>query len=266
VKIKRILLLVVVAAVPLCFSTYYPPFSNTLRNITVGAAKPVFDLSHFLSSNVSGGLSNIRDYFRVYTDNVFLRSTLGGLRQKLVRSEELEKENERLRALLDFKASVRRKAIPVEIISRDISHWSDWVVLGSGNKEGIRVDMPLLSPLGLAGRVIFCDDRYSRAMLITDVKSRLSAMAQRTRDLGIVRGDGRGLLVMDYLPLDCEAKVGDVVITSGLGGIYPKGLAVGSIESISKDRGALTLSALVRPFADLDRLEEVLCLESIQEG
>ncbi|MDD5085005.1 MAG: rod shape-determining protein MreC [Candidatus Omnitrophica bacterium] len=262
-KLKRILLLVFIAALPISISTYYPQLSDSLRNVTVGTVKPLFDFSHFVSSNITEGTSGIGNFFRVYKENAALRDEVSVLRGKLVKLEELAKENERLKAILAFKQASKARFIPAEVISRDISHFSSWVVLGKGRKDGIRPGMPIVTPLGLAGRVVATREHCARAIILTDVKSKVSGLAQRTRDLGVIEGNGCGL-IMRYLPLDSKLAVGDIVVTSGLGGIYPKGIQVGKVDSIATDKEALTLYAVVKPFAELWRLEEVLCLEHIR--
>lgn len=262
-KLKRILLLVFIAALPVCLSTYYPRFSDSLRNVTVGTVKPLFDLSHFVSSNITEGSANIGSFFRVYKENAALKNELSALKSRLIKLEELTKENERLRAVLEFKRQSNTRFIPAEVISRDISHFSSWVILGKGRKDGVRPGMPIATPLGLAGRVVAVREHCARAIILTDVRSKVSGLVQRTRDLGVIEGNGHGLL-MRYIPLDSKLTVGDVVITSGLGSVYPKGIEVGKIDSIATDKEALTLYAVVKPSAELWRLEEVLCLERIR--
>jgi len=122
--------------------------------------------------------------------------------------------------------------------------------------------MILASDQGLVGRVASAGNHIARAILIIDGESRVSVTIQTTRDTGLLEGRGDDPLLIKWLPLDSKAKVGDAVITSGLGGSYPKGIPVGSIQSLSIDPDGLQMNAVIKPFTKFNKLEEVLCLKS----
>jgi len=106
----------------------------------------------------------------------------------------------------------------------------------------------------------------SRAILLTDSEARASALNQRTRDVGLIEGNGSLSLKMSYLDRQSNIQVGDMVISSGLGGIYPKGIPIGKVETVGTDKNNLSLFASVKPFASFAKLEEVLCISSQTNG
>jgi len=173
--------------------------------------------------------------------------------------EELRLSNQRLRRMLDFVEETQLRGVAAEVIAEDASSWFRTVVIDKGSEDGIREGMPVVVPEGVVGRVIRVSGGESRVLLITDASSAAAALVQRTRTRGVCRGEG-ALLNLDFALRQEDIAPGDKVITSGMGGVFPKGIAIGEVEEVEKGDFGLFQSVKVRPIADFSRLEEVLVL------
>lgn len=134
------------------------------------------------------------------------------------------------------------------------------MTINRGSSDGLRVGMPVVGPLGLLGQTVQVSPGSSRVRLITDQGSGVAAMVQRNRAEGIVKGSVDGRLSLQFVSVDATLNAGDVVITSGMGGVFPKGLVVGEIAEPSVAAAGLMRSVRVLPAGDPAALEEVLVL------
>jgi rod shape-determining protein MreC len=146
------------------------------------------------------------------------------------------------------------------VIGQDASNLYRGVVLNKGEGDGIRVDMGVITPLGVVGRVMKAGPSSSVVLLVTDPHNAIAGIVQRSRDEGIIEGTPHGRARIKYLPLLSGVREGDMVVTSGLTGGFPRGLVVGTILSIHKEEGELFQSAEITPEVDLSKLEEVLVI------
>lgn len=179
---------------------------------------------------------------------------------------ESQAEVERLRRLLDYKndQSNRFELEAARIIARAPNNWYKSLTVDKGANRGMAVDMPVITPDGLVGKIIEVDRNSAQVLLITDREMAMGAILQPTREnRGIVEGIGDGRLRMINIPYYSQAQEGDPVITSGLSRIYPKGLQIGTIRDVQKEANGLVLSAFVEPAVNFDRLEEVLIIKSV---
>lgn len=147
------------------------------------------------------------------------------------------------------------------IIAKDPGNWFDVFTVDVGSKDGIQINTPVVTGRGLVGKVIQTDLFTSKVISIIDSDSNVSARISKTRDLVVIKGDMKlkemGFCRMDYIPNDVDIVEGDLIETSGLGGIYPKGIIVGRIKSIQNSENEFTKHAVVEPVVDFKRLEEV---------
>jgi rod shape-determining protein MreC len=149
-------------------------------------------------------------------------------------------------------------AVAAEVVGRDASVWFQSLTIDKGERDGLKPGMPVLAPEGVVGMISGTSSHAARVMLLTDPNSGVDVLVQRTRARGIVSGQLEQEAVLKYVKRDEDVKVGDRVITSGLDGVFPKGMPVGHVTEVSrKDRG-LFLYAEVTPSAAASRLEEVL--------
>lgn len=193
-------------------------------------------------------------------ENLELRQQVSRLREENARLKEAALASERLRRLLEFKETVRISMVGAEVIGRDPSSWFRSVTINKGEKDGIRKGMAVTSPEGVVGQVLRTGPHYSIVLLITDYNSAIDGLIQRTRGRTIVEGRGENRCQLKYLLRTEDVVVGDIVITSGLTGNFPKGLVIGEIRKVEKEGQGVFQEAELVPCADLSKLEEVLVI------
>ncbi|TYO98677.1 rod shape-determining protein MreC [Geothermobacter ehrlichii] len=189
---------------------------------------------------------------RLRRENRRLRSALADL-------AEVRLANERLRRLLDLRQEVTRPVLPAQVIGEDASSWFRTVVIDKGASDGVREGLPVVVPEGIVGRTFQVAPHASRVLLVTDASSAVAVLVQPTRSRAICRGRAQRL-VLDFALRNDQISVGDPVVTSGMGGIFPKGLMVGMVSEISRGDYGLFQGVAVEPSVDFSRLEEVLVL------
>jgi rod shape-determining protein MreC len=173
---------------------------------------------------------------------------------------ELELANERLRQLLNFKTIVSESAVTAEVIGRDPSAWSRTLIIDKGSRDQLRQGQPVVVPEGIAGQVIEVAPHYAKVLLIIDPNNAVDSLVQRSRARGIVKGGEGGSCLLDYALRKDEIRVGDTIVTSGLDGVYPKGLRVGSVTSVIRRHSGMFQDVVVSPFVDFEKIEEVLVI------
>lgn len=194
-------------------------------------------------------------------ENELLRERVASLEQQNVQLEELERTNERLEELLQLRADLHPAVYGARVIGRDPLPWSRTFTVDRGERDGIRRGMAVLSPQGVVGQVIEVSRIAAQVLLLTDHNSGIDAVIQRSRARGIVQGALNEGCHMKYLRRGEDVSVGDRVITSGLDGIFPKGIPIGEVVEVSRRHRGLLQVALVQPSAALDRIEEVLIVD-----
>ncbi len=191
--------------------------------------------------------------------NVEVMRTNRELRAQLVAVNETMLENRRLKKLLDFVEDDPRKVLPALVVAEDASSWSRTIVVDKGSSHGVHEGEPVVVAEGVVGRVIKVATNSSRVLLVTDASSSVAGLVQRTRTRGVVRGNGRSLN-FDYALRNDPVEKDDLVITSGMGGIFPKGLVVGRVVAVQRNEFGLFQQIDLMPAVDFSRLEEVLIL------
>jgi len=198
-------------------------------------------------------------------DNQTMSGELVRLRSELRYLEALEQENIALRQHLGFLSRPERALIPGEVIARDITGWWHTIRLGQGAAEGIRAGMAVVTPEGLIGRTMDVSAGTSDVLLISDPTCRVSAYLPRAGSFGVTSGRGvtwrgRPSMRMEFINKDAAIRVGDEVLTSGLGGLFPRGILIGHVERVFMDEGGLYQHADLAPAADLGRLAYVFII------
>ncbi|MSR64654.1 MAG: rod shape-determining protein MreC [Verrucomicrobiae bacterium] len=184
------------------------------------------------------------------------------LQSQLQQMKELEKENDRLRQMLDFKGRTTLRLKPARVINRAASNW--WVAMDidAGKEEGVQPNMAVISAAGLVGKTTEVGRHVARVLLVADPNCKVAAMVDSTRDSGIVEGDTQGNIedarcLIQFINRNSKVKVDDTVITSGLDELYPKGIIVGRVMQVNEEQYGLYKSARIELAADLMRLEDV---------
>lgn len=198
-------------------------------------------------------------------DNQNLKQQVLLMRRQVQELQREKLENDRLQTMLKLKEQQKSQTIVCRIMSRDIASWREWLALDKGTEDGVVKNMAVITPDGLVGRVLSSASHSARVMLITDAQSRVSVRIQDTRDTGIVEGSGGPTLTLRLVDLGAELKVGQVLESSGLGGIYPKGIIVGDVTEVWTEKNGLFQGATVRPRAAMSKLEEVACVRTIEK-
>ncbi len=201
------------------------------------------------------------------TENLELKARVAELEGQLADFNEIKAENERLSALLNFNTGTQElQHVTARVIGSNApGHWFNIFIIDAGLAQGIKVNMPVVNGDGLVGRVVDVGAGWARVMSIIDTSSGVSGIVERTRDYGILSGlagsgDEDEQLEMGNLPLDADLMPGDKVITSGLAGIFPKGIAIGEVTEVRPSRDGMRNQAVVTPMVDFAHLEEVMII------
>lgn len=206
---------------------------------------------------------DIRDHYLWLVDTSRVNDELTAenrrLQAELLKFEEVKLANERLRRLLNFVEDAGLNAVPAQVIAEDSSSWFRTLVIDKGTDDGIGEGMAVVVPEGVIGRVVRSSAGESRVLLVTDASSAAAALVQRTRTRGVCRGRGNRLSLEFALRQD-DIRQGDQVVTSGMGGVFPKGLLLGTVSRVQKKEYGLFQEVEVEPQTDFSRLEEVLVL------
>jgi rod shape-determining protein MreC len=234
---------------------------NPLRDAVSYVVSPVQFALERLTRPLRDLTGGVGDWFSIREQNEMLRSDNEALRSQIVLLEEARLENETLRRLLDFKSAVPSYTmLPAEVIGRDPSTLLDFLIIDCGRSDGIVVGMPVLTSEALVGRISEVSTHSSKVMLISDPSSSVSCLIQRTRATGSVQGYPGDDLLMRYIPQGENVAPGDLVLTSGLGGNFPKRLLVGRVVSVERSDVEIFQEARVEPAVRLSDLEMVMVL------
>jgi len=176
---------------------------------------------------------------------------------------EIERENVRLRMLLAFKKKYLPSGVTAEVIARDTTSEYQTIRINKGADVGLKRRMPVITPAGVVGQLITVWSHYSDILLMTDHNHAMDVIVQRSRARGILKGGQRLKCDLQYLARMDDVVVGDVVVSSGIEGIYPKGLLVGTVDKIEKKQYGVTQHVEVKPTVNLSQLEEVFVVTNL---
>jgi rod shape-determining protein MreC len=260
VKIRTLALVVLLAVVCLLLLTVQ----------TRGYRFEATDALAILTTPVQTGLAKVhrgafglwstyQDWKNVRLENVRLRDEVQRLRVDALRVNETTDENARLRRLLVLREQLPMTTLPGEVIARESGGWIRSLTVNRGKGDGVTRLTAVISPDGLVGRVLDVRRGASIVQVLTDPASSLSAHVVRTRTAGLVEGEPSGAMRLKFMARDgAGIQVGDLVVTSGLGGLFPRGIPIGRVRAIDDRGSALFHYATVTPIVDLSRIDEVL--------
>lgn len=234
-----------------------------------GAFQTVTSPIRYIGATVSAPLRGLGNVFTNLTADQATLSELQAendeLRARVVELEEDAQSAERLQGLLDLRDTNNLQSTAARIISGAYDSWSSTVTIDKGTSSGVSAGMPVTASSGVIGQVIDSGLNTSTVRLLTDENSSVSAMIQSSRAQGMLTGSVTGQLTLTLIGSDESVEVGDVVVTSGLGGVFPKGLPLGEVTSVESSPGALYLDIVVEPFSHAESYEEVLVVTSLTE-
>jgi len=192
------------------------------------------------------------------SENERLRKRILALEVERQRLLEAEATNRKLQKLLDFRVQLPGKPVTASIIANSASSWFQGCILDKGSADGVHKDMAVVTPLGIVGKVVSVTGRSAKVILLTDANSGIDVMVQRSRSRGIVSGSLDSGTVLKYMKRSEDVQVGDRLITSGLDGVFPKGLLAGTVIKVNKQSLGLFQSIEVLPAVQSALVEEVL--------
>jgi len=191
-------------------------------------------------------------------ENVDLRAQLSLAMENKNRCEELEQENSRLKKFVDFTSLVPDTYVAAQVIARDPSPWFKTIMIDKGDMDGVIKGSPVLVSEGIVGQIIKVSKYYSRVLLITDRNSAVDALVQSTRVRGMVKGNNEGNCTFVFALRTDEIKADEMIVSSGLDQVFPKGLKIGRILDVKKTHSQLFQDITIETSVDFDKLEEVL--------
>ncbi len=249
--------------------------SKEVASLSENAVGTVAEPGHAMSSGIGGWFSNIFTYFgsvkKLREEVAALEKENIDLDKKVRKLQGMEKENERLRAMVDLVEEEKKlDVVAASVIAKDPSNWYSSFTINKGTKDGIKKNQAVFTGnYELIGRVYKVGNGWAEVITVLDPDSSVGCTIERTKDIGVLEGDSslrlQGLCRLGYLSRDAEISVGDYVETSGLGGIYPKGLLIGKITEVQEDNATMSKHATVKPIADIERVREVFVLRSFSE-
>ena len=218
---------------------------HTLQSAVSGAVSPL----RIVGGSIESATSTVGDT----VDNITAdQSTLSGLReyneqlvQQYSQMEEYKQEAQRLQKLLDLKDTYQIEGTGARVIGRSSEAWSQTVIINKGSDDGVSTGQTVMGTSGVVGQIVSTSSHTATVRLLTDPQSGAAAMVQSSRAEGILRGSLVGLLYLEDLDADAEVNVGDVVVTSGLGGSYARGLIIGTVVKVDAQQGDTSRRAVV---------------------
>ena len=220
-------------------------------------------LQNFVSKTINAVEDVWIRYFaliKVRQENERLKKELDLLRMENARYREIAAASKRLQELLRFKNTIPWPVTEAQVIGRDPSGWFESVIIDKGRGSGLRMNMPVVDARGVIGRLVSVSSNYSKVLLLIDQNSAVDCLVQRSREKGIVKGLSAGLCKLDYVVKAGDVVVGDVVVTSGMDRVFPKGLPVGEVVEVQDTPWEFFRDVKVRPMVDFSKLEDVLVI------
>jgi rod shape-determining protein MreC len=232
-----------------------------LQVVTFGSFSEVQRGTMAVINGVRGLWSGYIALQRVEEENNALKHELQSLQITLQQERAEAQRTDNLRQLLELRERANLDTVAAEVIAGAASPDFKTVTIDKGSSDQLATDMAVISPAGVVGRVILPSRRASKVQLLIDRNGAAGALIERTRVQGVVVGIGDGMLRMQYVPGTADVKTGDLVVTSGIDGIYPKGFVIGTIDHADRGVGAYH-EIVIRPAVDFSRLEEVLIVRT----
>jgi rod shape-determining protein MreC len=260
--VRKVFLVIALIVLPLIAINMQRKSTEELwftRPFTIGGSLIQRGFASF-SSGVRGTTAMYVDLIGVKKQNLELKTQLAELKAQFGAMTELKMENQRLSQLLGFKQASKMKLLAARVIGRDLLPDHNTITIDRGLSHGVQKNMAALTIGGVVGYVFRVEDESAQILLLTDRYAVIDAIVQRSRARGLVEGVSRTGARLRYLKRSDDVKVGDLVVTSGLFNIFPKGFPVGSVTSIDKSRYGMTQEVEIKPAVDPLNLEELFII------
>ena len=268
---RRIVLLVIVTIILLLIMAFFTVGRakvSVVEDLIGAITTPVQKLFTSVSQGITGFFGNFKDKRDLESKNKELQEQVYQLENQLRAVDGYKAENERLRDMIDLKNDMREfEATAAQVIAKGPGNWYNTFTIDKGTSSGLQVNHAVITSRGLVGFISEIGTNWAKVTAITDTNSSVGAIIVRTGDITVVDGDmtlgNDGYCRMLYLGKNAGATVGDLVETSGLGGIYPKGILIGKIIEIKADVYSLSQYAVIEPAVNFDRIDEVFVVSGV---
>lgn len=267
---KAVVLLIVLIMVGLVLGSLHTESLRTGKPFLIqdGVRTVLSPLNRVLHVTLAVGNSAVhmfRPRYMILRENRELRKDAVRLSRENVKLRAAAHENVELRAALNLRETSNYDLIAAEVISRDPNSWFDVATTDKGRHSGVAKGSAVVTPRNqLVGQVLSVDINTSQIVALTDPSSAVGAMVERSRSTGLLQGEGADYLLFSYLPKDANIQKNDIVVSSGMGKIIPKGLPIGRVVQVMRNTTAGTTSAWVRPSVQFDRIEQILIMKTGQ--
>lgn len=232
--------------------------ANVIERGVLMAFSPIMKPAAHISGFFEHAWDNYINLVDVRQENLRLRDEIKGLNTRIVTATETALANQRLEKLLDMKNSIKAPSLTASVVGEDVSSWFSTLVIDQGSANGIAEGMAVVAADGVIGQIVKVAPTTSRVLLLTDHASGIAATIQRSRARGVVKGKGEGLCSLEFTTREEDVKVGDMVITSGIGGVFLKGMPIGEVTMVKRGEYGIFQTVTIRPSTNISHLEEVL--------
>ena len=250
-------LLVIISLIILSYSMKQPNKDGFLRRLVLEAAAPLADTITFSFKGLNEVWKRYIILVGMEEENRRLKKDNALLTQEIIQYREGYLEGIRLQKLLALQEKVKYPTITARVIDRDQTSIIKTILINKGTSHGLRVDLPVVADQGVVGRIIEASWNASKILLLIDENSNIDALVEETRIQGILQGAGSSGSSLKYIPKTETVALGNIVISSGLSGLFPKGLLLGVVKNVDKTNSGLFQKIDIAPFVDFARLEEV---------
>ena len=244
---------------------YSMGIGGVLKDAVNVVFSPVQKVFNYCTDAIDGFVSFFTEFDRISEENRALREEIASLKDRISRAEETEEMNEWLYDYLELKREhTDYKFVPATVTGGEGGNYMTVFLLDKGYAQGVRKDMPVVTDSGIVGYICEVGTTWSKAVTILEAGGAVGAYVERSGEQGVIEGNfelsEKGVCKMSYLSADADIQVGDRIVSSGYGSVYPRGLVIGTVESVEKDSVSRSLLVTVRPTADLSEIEKLMII------
>ena len=253
-------LLVGAALTVMILSRAEPRLVDNMRGAVSAAAAPILEFFSHPAASFASLIEDVDAVLDVHEENALLEEQNAALRKWQSVAEQMSRENEELRRMLHLVPDPEASFVTARVISDSGGPFVRTVLINAGENDRVRKGQAVINTQGLTGRVVSAGQHSARILLLTDLNSRIPVVVESSREKAVLAGDNTPRPRLEFLAVDARVAVGDRIVTSGQGGIFPPGLPVGIVSLVGEER------ALVQPYVNWDRLEHVTVLDYTLPG
>lgn len=263
---KTIIFVAILLAVVLVIFIKQKSSAGLVSKVILEIAAPVQNVFTSSVQSVSDAWYHYLLLVGIEEENRNLKKKIDDMKSQLVLYQEGYLEAQRLRGLLALQDGHDFHFVPARVVGREQVALSKTILINKGTVHGFKAGQPVMAAPGLVGRVIDASWHAAKILPLIDENSNVDAIVQRTRIQGIIRGAGSRGCVLKYISKTQDVKEGDIIISSGIGGVFPKGVMIGQVSHVDMQEAGLFLRINVTPSIDFSKLEEVLVITSDVNG